>query len=177
MLKLLISESWGGDARYKGVTSPFYNNGHDPHFAHNSAVDSANTLPCLLRLFCPPPQPGLWSGQWSSHIHTPCPPIMVAQPTIFFLDFLFVIGVPLFKGGSALPHILPPAFFTGGQVNHITAVTIKLFPDMVGSLCICAGEFSPLHQNWTGNPASATFGTSRVLYFFAGFHYVGYPAF
>ena len=43
---------------------------------------------------------------------SPLATIVVAQPTILSFDLLFMIGVPLFEGGGAFSHILPPALLT-----------------------------------------------------------------
>ena len=92
---------------------------------------------------------------------------MLAQTPNLLLDLLFVVTVPLFKGGLALPHILTPTSTTGSKVDYKAAGAVHPLLDPVGPACVGAGKCGPLLQNWTGNPALGTFLTTRV--FFNGF--------
>ena len=70
--------------------------------------------------------------------------IVVSKPPIFLFYFLLVVGMSFFKGGGALPHILPLTLFAGCKVYNKTTITIQLLFDGVCSFSICAGEFHSL---------------------------------
>ena len=70
--------------------------------------------------------------------------IMLAQTPNFFLYLLLVITMSHFKGGLALPHILPPTSTTGSKVDNKTACTIYSLLDFVGSPSVGALKSVPL---------------------------------
>ena len=51
-------------------------------------------------------------------------PIVLAQPSYFFLYFLFMVTMPLLECSLALAHILALTLLTSGKINHKTAGTV-----------------------------------------------------
>ena len=90
-------------------------------------------------------------------VATPITTIVLAQTPHLFLNLLFMVTVPLFKGGLTLPNILTPTSTTSSQVDYETAGTIYLLSYPVGLSCICAGECAPLLYDGAGYPALAAF--------------------
>ena len=112
----LLEVSWinGGGSFFFPVTmgmTPILDIAAQLVLPENFSVCQGNSVP-LFHL--------VYNLHWKTNIATaPLTPIMVAKPPIISLNLLFVVWMPILKGGGTLPHILSPALFACGKVDYI----------------------------------------------------------